>query len=106
MTRLGSGLSREIQSLKSKFDTLIIDTGGRDTSEMRQSLVVSDIAIIPTIPSQYDVIILDKMLAIIAAVAFVAIMGLVGCSGDDIVEFQPQDELDKVALAVAKEKLS
>ena len=65
MTRLGSGLSREIQSLKSKFDTLIIDTGGRDTSEMRQSLVVSDIAIIPTIPSQYDVIILDKMLAII-----------------------------------------
>ena len=41
---------------------------------------------------------------ITAAVAFVATLGLVGCSGDGIVEFQPQDELDKAALAVAKEK--
>ncbi len=40
---------------------------------------------------------------ITAAVAFVAIMGLVGCGNDGIVEFQPQDELDKAALAVAKE---
>ena len=41
---------------------------------------------------------------ITAAVAFVATLGLVGCSNDGIVEFQPQDELDKAALAVAKEK--
>ena len=39
-----------------------------------------------------------------ALVAFVATLGMVGCSGDGIVEFQPQDELDKAALAVAKEK--
>ena len=41
---------------------------------------------------------------ITAAFAFVATLGLVGCSNDGIVEFQPQDELDKAALAVAKEK--
>ena len=39
-----------------------------------------------------------------ALVAFVATLGMVGCSGDGMVEFQPQDELDKAALAVAKEK--
>ena len=31
---------------------------------MRQALVVADIIIVPTIPSQYDVAVLDRMITI------------------------------------------
>lgn len=60
--KTGVGLSSEIKNLKDKYDSIIIDTGGRDSVEMRKAMLVSDIIIIPTIPSQYDVTVLDVML--------------------------------------------
>lgn len=48
------------------FDSIIVDTGGRDSKEMRKAILVSDIIIIPTIPSQYDVNVLDHMLELYA----------------------------------------
>lgn len=44
---------------------IVIDTGGRDSREMRIAIALSDIVIIPTIPSQFDVSVLDKMVNII-----------------------------------------
>lgn len=64
LQRTGYGLTKEIKTLEKKYDCIIIDTGGRDSKEMRQALVVADIIIIPTIPSQYDVAVLDKMVTI------------------------------------------
>lgn len=65
MTRLGKGLAKEIQHIKPKFDYIIIDTGGRDSVEMRESMLVSDVVLVPTIPSQYDVAVFDKMCRVI-----------------------------------------
>ena len=45
-----------------KYDTIIVDTGGRDSIEMRQAIAFSDIVIIPTIPSQYDASVLQRMI--------------------------------------------
>ena len=42
----------------------MIDTGGRDSKEMRIAMSKADMLIIPTIPSQYDVIVMDRMLEI------------------------------------------
>lgn len=62
VAKFGSSLSKEVKSLKSKYDAIIIDTGGRDSEEMRQALAVSDIVIIPTVPSDLDIAVLNKMI--------------------------------------------
>lgn len=48
-----------------EYDFILCDTGGRDSREMRIALALSDIVIIPTIPSQFDVSVLDKMIEIV-----------------------------------------
>ncbi|ECL6143848.1 AAA family ATPase [Campylobacter jejuni] len=65
MSKIGSSLSQEVIKLKEKYDSIIIDTGGRDSKEMRQAFVVSDLILIPTIASGYDLAVLNKMLEII-----------------------------------------
>ena len=42
-------------------NSLIVDTGGRDSREMRIAIALSDIVLIPTIPSQFDISVLDMM---------------------------------------------
>lgn len=44
----------EITALSKKFTDIIVDAGGRDSPELRGSLLVSDIAIFPLRPSQFD----------------------------------------------------
>ena len=62
VAKFGSSLAKEILSLKSKYDAIVIDTGGRDSEEMRQALAVSDLVIIPTVPSDLDIAVLNKMI--------------------------------------------
>ena len=62
VSKLGSSMLKEIQSLKQKYDSVVIDTGGRDSQEMRQALAVCNIAIIPVIPS--DIAVLNKMILV------------------------------------------
>ena len=64
VSKLGSSMLKEIQSLKQKYDSVVIDTGGRDSQEMRQALAVCDIAIIPVIPSDLDIAVLNKMILV------------------------------------------
>jgi len=62
--KYGEELKAFLQDNKTKRD-IVIDTGGRDSREMRIAIALSDIVIIPTIPSQFDVSVLDKMVNII-----------------------------------------
>lgn len=62
--KYGENLKEFLQSYNSNKD-VIIDTGGRDSREMRIAIALSDMVIIPTIPSQFDVSVLDKMVNII-----------------------------------------
>ena len=48
--------------MSENFDSIVVDTGGRDSKEMRKAMLSSNVLIIPTIPSQYDVSVLDRML--------------------------------------------
>lgn len=63
--RSGSGLIDRIKESDQKYDWLIIDTGGRDSNELRRALLISDVALIPVLPSQFDLVMLTKMFEII-----------------------------------------
>ena len=64
VSKTGIALGDEINRMKDNFDSIVVDTGGRDSKEMRKAILSSNIIIIPTIPSQYDVNVLDHMLDI------------------------------------------
>ncbi len=64
VSKTGLALKDEIKRMSSNFDVIVVDTGGRDSKEMRQAMLSSDIMIVPTVPSQYDVSVLDHMLEI------------------------------------------
>lgn len=65
VSRLGRGLANEIKKLSTKYNATIIDTGGRDSNEMRQALLISDLVLIPIVPSIYDIAVFEKMLNLI-----------------------------------------
>lgn len=43
----GSRVNEELKRLSTKYQVIIVDTGGRDTTSQRSALVVSDIYIVP-----------------------------------------------------------
>lgn len=65
VSKRGKTLRTDILNLAPKFDIVIVDVGGRDNFELRTSVLVSDITIIPTRPSQFDVDSLVHMLQFI-----------------------------------------
>ena len=50
----GRGTGGEIRKLEPKFDDILVDVGGRDTSTLRSALLVADMLVVPFLPSQYD----------------------------------------------------
>lgn len=51
----------EISELNKKYYDIIVDAGGRDSPELRGSLLVSDKAIFPLRPSQFDLWTLGRL---------------------------------------------
>lgn len=58
----------DILKLATKFDAVILDSGGRDSLEMRQALGVSNFCLIPVEPSQYDIWSLGRVAKMITEV--------------------------------------
>ncbi len=51
----GAGVRTETLLLKKKYDDIIIDVGGRDSTGQRASLTVADMVLIPVKPRSFDV---------------------------------------------------
>lgn len=51
----------EIVALKTKYEDIIVDAGGRDSPELRGTLLVAQKAIFPLRPSQFDLWTLGRM---------------------------------------------
>lgn len=64
--KFGKNLARDIQDLRTRYEDIFIDAGGRDSVELRASMVIADKLYIPVQASQYDVWTLDQMDALVA----------------------------------------
>lgn len=51
----GPTLRAQVKQQAAKFDDIIIDAGGRDSSALRAALVLSDVLLVPFQPRSYDV---------------------------------------------------
>lgn len=61
----GPTLRAQVQQQAGKFDDIIIDAGGRDSTALRAALVLSDILLIPFQPRSYDVWALNDIAALV-----------------------------------------
>lgn len=59
--KLGAGWREQVKHLAKDYDHVIIDSGGRDSPEMREAMGIANILLIPLQPSQFDVWTLGKM---------------------------------------------
>jgi chromosome partitioning protein len=56
----GPAVRTDTQRLATKYQHLIIDTGGRDTTSQRAALTVADVLLVPFLPRSFDVWTLEK----------------------------------------------
>lgn len=61
----GATLRAQVQQQSSKFEDIIIDAGGRDSTALRAALVLSDVLLIPFQPRSYDVWALNDMAVLV-----------------------------------------
>lgn len=64
----GRNLSSELKKLEPKFDDIIVDVGGRDSTSLRSALLVADLLVVPFLPSQFDAWSIEKMDTIVGEV--------------------------------------
>lgn len=60
ITLAGMGVRNEILRLSNKYQDIVIDTGGRDTTSQRAALTVSDVLLAPFQPSSFDLWALEQ----------------------------------------------
>lgn len=61
----GPTLRSQVLQQASKFDDIIIDAGGRDSTALRAALVLSDVLLVPFQPRSYDVWALNDIAALV-----------------------------------------
>jgi len=62
----GPAVRTETLRLREKYDDIIIDAGGRDTTSQRAALSVSDFLLVPFVPRSFDVWTLEKVDALVS----------------------------------------
>lgn len=65
----GIAVRTQVQKLKDKYDDVIIDAGGRDTTSQRAALVISDVFIAPFVPSSFDMWTLEMVVDLVQEMA-------------------------------------
>jgi chromosome partitioning protein len=64
----GANVRTETQRLKDKYQDIIIDTGGRDTTSQRAALTIANVLLVPFVPRSLDIWTLDKVSKVIEEV--------------------------------------
>jgi chromosome partitioning protein len=59
--KLGKGLAHDVRALSTRYSDVIVDTGGRDTVELRLAMLVSDRVLVPINCSAFNWWTLEKV---------------------------------------------
>lgn len=62
----GKAVRDQVRRLESKYDDIIIDTGGRDTTSQRAALTIADALIVPFGPRSLDIWTLERVEELVA----------------------------------------
>jgi chromosome partitioning protein len=62
----GPTLRAQVQQQTERWEDIIIDAGGRDSTALRAALVLSDVLLVPFAPRSYDVWALEDMAGLVA----------------------------------------
>jgi len=62
----GAAVRSQTQRLMDKYQDIIIDTGGRDTTSQRAALTVAHVLLVPFVPRSFDVWTLEKVGTLVA----------------------------------------
>ncbi len=57
----GAAVRTETLRLRDKYQDILIDTGGRDTSSQRAAISISDTLLVPFVPRSFDVWTIEKV---------------------------------------------
>lgn len=61
----GAAVRTQTLRLLDKYQDIVIDTGGRDTSSQRAALSVADVLLVPFVPRSFDIWTLEKVGALV-----------------------------------------
>jgi chromosome partitioning protein len=64
----GAALRTETMRLSQKYQDIVIDTGGRDTTSQRAALSIADVLLVPFVPRSFDVWTLEKVAHVVGEV--------------------------------------
>lgn len=64
----GISVRNEILRLREKYEDIIIDTGGRDTTSQRAALAIADVLLVPFVPRSFDVWTIEKVSKLVTEV--------------------------------------
>ena len=62
----GPALRTQIQRLVDKYEDIVIDTGGRDTTSQRAALTLADLLLVPFVPRSFDVWTIERVAALVS----------------------------------------
>ena len=93
----GPSVRTEVISLSKKYEDIIIDTGGRDTSSQRAALTVSNQLLVPFVPRSFDVWTLEKVSNLVMEIQTVN-PGLKACAFINRGDPKGQDNTDTAEL--------
>ena len=61
----GAAVRTETARLRAKYEDIIIDTGGRDTTSQRAALSVADVLLVPFVPRSFDIWTLERVASLV-----------------------------------------
>src|SRR4051794_9863158 len=62
----GSAVRTQVQRLAKKYEDIIIDTGGRDTTSQRAALTIADLLLVPFVPRSFDIWTIERVAALVS----------------------------------------
>ena len=67
----GPSVRTQVLKLESKYEDIVIDTGGRDTDSQRAALSVSSVYLVPFVPQSFDIWTLEKVIRLIQEILLI-----------------------------------